>query len=126
MITVAHATGPDSSWLQRAGLPNRLFAIGRNEFELYEADDEFVLSVELPGFDPDDVDLRWNDGVLDVAAERREDDRGEVRTYRRRFRFPKPIDDDAIAAEYSRGILEVRLPVDTEAAAGGERIEVGT
>lgn len=121
---MALATGTDSSWFQRAGLPSRLFGTGRNEFELYEADDEFVLSVELPGFDPDDVELRWNDGVLDVTPERTIEGRDEVRTYHRRFRFPKIVDDEAIEAAYTQGILEVRLPVDTARAAKGEPIPV--
>lgn len=124
---MSRATGPRSSWLRRADRPSRLFATARkNEFELFEADDEFVLSIESPGFDPDDVDLRWDDGVLDVAAERDVDGRDEVRTYHRRFRFPRAVDGDAIEAEYSRGILEVRLPVDTAAAPRGEPIEVRT
>jgi HSP20 family protein len=123
---MALPTGPTSSWLQSTGLPNRLFETGGNDYELYEEDDEFVLSVEMPGFDPDDIGVSWDDGVLDVAGDHEDEPRGQRKTYHRRFRFPKTVEDDGIEAEYNNGILEVRLPVATGAAARGKQIEVQT
>ncbi len=121
---MALPTRPASSWLQGTDFPSRLFETGRNDYELYEEDDEFVLSVEMPGFDPEEIDVSWDDGVLNVAAEHEDDKRGERRTYHRRFRFPKGVDDDGITAQYTNGILEVRLPVTTGATARGKEIEV--
>jgi HSP20 family protein len=106
--------------------PSRLFETGSDDYELYEADDEFVLSVEMPGFDPADIDVTWNEGVLNVAAEHEDETRGHRRTYHRRFRFPKTVDDDEISASYDNGILEVRLPVETGATVTGTRIEIET
>jgi HSP20 family protein len=115
---------PVSSWMGGMDLPSRLFETGSDDYELYEEDDEFVLSVELPGFDVEDIDITWNEGVLNVAAEREDETRGTRRTYHRRFRFPKEVDDEAIAAEYTNGILEVTLPVTAGATARGTPIEV--
>jgi HSP20 family protein len=42
---------PTSSWLLSTGFPGRLFQTGSIDYERYEEDDEFVLSVEVPGFD---------------------------------------------------------------------------
>jgi HSP20 family protein len=90
-----------------------------SEYELREEEEAFVLSVELPGFDRDEITLSWDDGVLNVAAEREAQDRGERRTYHRRFRFPKEVEADEITAKYTNGILEVRLPtVDTSPVSG--------
>jgi len=113
---------PATSWMQGLDFPSRVFETGSNDYELYEEDDEFVLSVELPGFDPDEITLAWDDGILNVAAEH-DDDRGR-RTYHRRFRFPKNIDDESISAEYTNGILEVRLPVVTGGTVTGTEIEI--
>ncbi|WP_338737980.1 Hsp20/alpha crystallin family protein [Haloplanus salilacus] len=121
---MALPTDPTSSWLQRTGFPNQLFELGSNDYELYEEDDEFVLSVETPGFDPAEIDVTWDEGVLNVAAEREDQTRGEHRTYHRRFRFPKTVDDEEIGASYNNGILEVRLPVVTTATTRGKRIEI--
>jgi HSP20 family protein len=117
-------TGPTSSWFQGTDFPSRLFESGRNDYELYEEDDEFVLSVELPGFDPEEITVSWDDGVLNIAAEHEDDRREERKTYHRRFRFPKNIEDEDITAEYKNGILEVRLPVMAGATTRGKEIEI--
>jgi len=121
---MALPTGPTSSWFQSTDFPSRLFESGGNDYELYEEDDEFVLSVEMPGFDPEEITASWDDGVLNIAAEHEDDRRGERKTYHRRFRFPKNVDDENISAQYTNGILEVRLPVMTDAAARGKQIEI--
>jgi HSP20 family protein len=121
---MALPTSPTSSWLQSTGFPSQLLELGSNDYELYEEDDEFVLSVEMPGFDPAEIDVTWDDGVLNVAAEREEQERAERRTYHRRFRFPKSVDDEEITARYDNGILEVRLPVMASAATRGKPIEI--
>jgi len=115
---------PVNSWFQGMDLPSRLLETGRNDYELYEEDGEFVLSVELPGFDPEDIDVTWHEGVLNVAAEHEDDSRGERKTYHRRFRFPKDVDEDAVGAAYQNGILEVTLPIFEESTARGTTIEV--
>ncbi|MFB6234664.1 MAG: Hsp20/alpha crystallin family protein [Halopenitus sp.] len=121
---MALPTGPTSSWLQSTGLPSKLFESGGNDYELYEEDDEFVLSVEMPGFDPKEITASWDDGVLNITAEHEDDRRGERKTYHRRFRFPKNIESDDIGAEYTNGVLEVRLPVETGATTRGTEIEI--
>ncbi|WP_137285051.1 Hsp20/alpha crystallin family protein [Halorussus salinisoli] len=101
---------PASSWTQGLDFPSRLFETGSNDYELYEEDGEFVLNGEMPGFDPEDISVTWDDGVMNIAAERDDETRGRRQTYHRRFRFPKDIDDAAITAEYTNGVVEVRLP----------------
>ncbi|MFB6220277.1 MAG: Hsp20/alpha crystallin family protein [Halolamina sp.] len=117
-------TNPTSSWMQGLDLPSRLFETSGTDYELYEEDDEFVLSVEMPGFDPEEITVSWDAGVLNVAAEHEDDQRSRRRTYHRRFRFPKDVEEDAIDAEYTNGILEIRLPVQAGATVSGTEIEV--
>jgi HSP20 family protein len=112
------------SWTQGIDFPSRLFGTGSDDYELYEEEGEFVLSVEMPGFDPEEIDVTWNEGVLDIAAEHEDEHRNRRQTYHRRFRFPKQVDDESISAEYTNGILEVRLPVLEGATARGKTIEV--
>ena len=121
---MALPTDPASSWMQGFGFPSRIFDDAGTDYELYEEDDEFVLTVELPGFDREEIDLAWDNGVLNVAAEHADDDRGRRRTYHRRFRFPKDVDEAEITAAYTNGILEVTLPVATEGVAHGTAIPI--
>ena len=116
-----------SSWRQNLGLPSRLFGegvTGGSDYELYEEDSEFVLSVDVPGFEREDIDLTWDRGVLNVAAEHVDEDRGRKRTFHRRFRFPKDIDTEAIDASYTNGVLEVTLPIREDIELRGEAIPI--
>nr|WP_226377478.1 Hsp20/alpha crystallin family protein [Haloterrigena turkmenica] len=82
-----------STWTQSLDMPSQLFGDqGNSDYELYEEDDEFVLTIDMPGFETDEIGLSWDDGVLNVAAEHVDDERGRKKTYHRRFRFPKTID----------------------------------
>lgn len=99
-----------SSWLSRGERPSRVFGTGSEEYDLYEQDGEFVLSIELPGYDVEDIDVAWHEGRLTVAADRVEESRDRTRTYRRSFRMPDRIDDEEIRARYKNGILDVYLP----------------
>ncbi len=103
--------------------PSRVFGRSSDDYELYEEDGEFVLSIELPGFERDEIAVTWDDGVLNVAAEHEEEARNERRTYHRRFRFPKEVIEEDIAASYQNGVLEVTLPIEGPAT-GGREIEV--
>ena len=115
---------PANAWTGGLNLPSQLFEGGSNDYELYEQDDEFVLTVELPGFDPEEITVSWDAGVLNVAGEHEDEARGTRRTYHRRFRFPKTVDDDGIEASYENGILTVWLPVAIDSAMTGTEIEI--
>jgi len=110
------------SWTSDFGLPSRPFGSdGSDEgFELYEEEDAFVLSVDVPGFETDEIDVRWDDGRLYVAAEHRDDDRGRQKRYYRSFRLPKRVGDEGIEASYTEGVLEVTIPIGEGAAPGRE------
>lgn len=70
--------------------------------------------------------VSWDDDILNIAGETEDEDRGQRRTYHRRFRFPREVDDENIAAEYNSGILEIRLPIMTGSPVSGKEIEVQT
>lgn len=113
-----------SSWLSGTESPSRLFGIGGDDYELYEQDGEFVLSVEMPGFEVEDIEVGWHDGRLSIAAEREDEERGERRTYRRSFRMPKEIEDDDIRARYKNGVLDVYLPAVEGTSVKGKQIPI--
>ena len=95
-----------------------------SDFELYEDDNDFVLTLEMPGFDPADISVAWDSGVLNIGARQTNQRRGRERTFHRRFRLPKEIDEEDAYAEYNNGILEVTLPVTEGAVAAGREIPV--
>src|SRR5690349_10949964 len=82
--------------------------------------DDVVLRFDLPGIDPDSIEVTVDRGVLSVSARREveygEDERVFVRervmgTFTRRVYLSEHLDADAIEAAYDNGVLAVRIPV---------------
>jgi HSP20 family protein len=80
-----------------------------------------VVRAELPGIDPEkDVELTVADGMLHIEAERRQEEKAEEKGYvRRELRYgsfsrtlplPEGVSEADIKANYTNGILEVRVP----------------
>ena len=96
-------------------------------------DGELVLRFDVPGVDPEKIDVTVDRGVLTVSATREETrTEGEspvVRerlfgSFRRSVRLAENLDADAIEASNNDGVLEIRIPVREEAKP--RKIEVGS
>jgi HSP20 family protein len=94
---------------------------------------ELVLRLDVPGFDPEKIDVTVDRGVLTVSATREENrEEGEspvVRerlfgSFTRRVRLSDNLNADAIEATNRDGVLEIRIPVREEAKP--RKITVGT
>lgn len=123
---MALPTMPQSSdsWFRKLGLPSNLTEMGSKDTELYEEEDRFVLDVEMPGFNAEDIQVTWNDGRLNIAAEKFEEKRDRKRTYHRKFRLPKEVIEEQIEAKYENGILEVIIPIEEGSSLRGREIPV--
>ncbi|MGE2725300.1 Hsp20/alpha crystallin family protein [Mycolicibacterium pulveris] len=88
--------------------------------EIVRDGDDAVVRLELPGVDVDnDVNVEVKRGHLVIHGERRderaEDKDGrtlrEVRygSFRRAFKLPAHVTEDAITASYDKGVLNVRV-----------------
>jgi HSP20 family protein len=88
--------------------------------DLVEADDHFVLKVDLPGLAEDDVTIEVQDNALTISGSREaEHERKEKGWYRlersygsfsRSLTLPDGVDADKVEANFDRGVLEVRVP----------------
>jgi len=88
--------------------------------DLAETDDAFVLRADLPGVSHEDVNIELEDTVLTVSGERKADHetKGEgfyrversFGAFSRSLTLPKGVDAEAIAASFTDGVLEVRVP----------------
>jgi HSP20 family protein len=85
--------------------------------------DEFVVEFDLPGVEPDSVDLDVERNVLTVRAERPSlnGDRELIAAERPRGVFSRQLilgdnlDTESVGASYSSGVLTVRIPVAEQA-----------
>lgn len=88
--------------------------------DLADGDDDFVVTVDLPGFDPDHVDLTLSDRTVMISANREETIDEEDREYihrerrrqslQRRIDLPHDVDEDGVVATMNNGVLTIRLP----------------
>ncbi|MGI5288409.1 Hsp20/alpha crystallin family protein [Nonomuraea polychroma] len=83
-------------------------------------DDDVLLRFDLPGIDPESIEVTVDRGVLSVSAHREEEvaenERLFVRerpmgTFTRRVYLSEHLDSDQIDAGYANGVLTVRIPV---------------
>jgi HSP20 family protein len=91
----------------------------RAPMEVLRTDSEIVVRVELPGVDPDSIDVTVQDSsTLRVRAERRAPT-GQGEYLREGFAYgtfegtvmlPAGIDAGQVSARYDAGILEIRVP----------------
>ena len=96
-------------------------------------DGEVVLRFDVPGVEPEKIDVTVENGILTVSATREETktegDEQVVReryagSFTRRVRLSDNLDADAIAASHADGVLELHIPV--REAAKPRKIEVST
>ena len=86
------------------------FSVGRH-FDIDEKPDQYILTLELPGFKQAEVDVSLEKGVLTVVAKRKE------RNYGGSVVLPRGVDVDRVDAKLEDGILTVSLPKSLSAKA---------
>lgn len=102
--------------------------------DVSEADDNILVTVELPGMDETDVELLWSDNVLTIKGEKKAEheqkERGYTYTERSYGSFERriPIDSEVVSdkldATFKNGVLTVTLPKTPEARKHFKRIPV--
>ena len=108
--------------------------------EIVEQPDALLLTAELPGLSRENIEVSFEDDVLTIRGEKKEEKKEEKagdkermtyhlveRSYgafSRSFVMPRTIDPAKIAADFEAGVLKVRLPKLEAAQAKGRKIEV--
>jgi HSP20 family protein len=87
---------------------------------LYELDEEFLLTAELPGMSSDKLEVTVRGGIMTLRGERsgpadikEEQFRRHERSWgpwERSFGVPDRVDTERVSAELNDGILKVHLP----------------
>jgi HSP20 family protein len=99
--------------------------------DAYRDQDSFVVRLDLPGVDPESIDVTVQRQVLTVQAERTRPDPHADRIaaevshglFSRQLFLGDSLDVDRLAADYTDGVLTLRIPVAERAKP--RRIQVG-
>ena len=101
--------------------------------DVWQADDGFHVSLDLPGVDPSSVDISTERHVLTITAERRpEYQEGQSvlvaerpqGSFTRQLQLGDTVDSENVQARYADGVLHLSLPITQ--AAQPRRIQVQT
>lgn len=102
--------------------------------DIKEEAERFVIYADLPGIDPQDIELQMDKGILSIKGERKNESAAENERYsrierrygsfHRRFALPDSADAEGIAATGKNGVLEISIPKKPETAP--RRIQVGS
>jgi HSP20 family protein len=93
--------------------------------DVSENKNHVMVSAELPGLDPEDVELTLDDDVLTIRGEKRVENTEEDERYTRRERrygsftrrvvLPCAVQSDKVKASFKNGVLKVKLAKDPDA-----------
>ncbi|MBD0692083.1 Hsp20/alpha crystallin family protein [Streptomyces sp. CBMA123] len=91
--------------------------------DAYRAGDEYVICFDLPGVDPQAIDIDVERNMLTVKAERRPRREGEgegvkwelserpLGVFSRQVMLSDTLDPEGITADYDAGVLTLKIPV---------------
>ena len=93
--------------------------------DVSETDEEYLVKASVPGVKPDDLEITYNNKVLTIKGEtRQEEEREDARYHVRERRFgtfarsislPTMVESEKIKASYENGVLILQLPKTEEA-----------
>jgi len=103
--------------------------------DISERKDAYLVTVELPGIEADDLQITMEDGLLTIQGERQfaqesseqQFHRVERRygAFRRSITLPAKVQADQIEASFANGVLEVMVPKAEEAKPKRIRVRPG-
>jgi len=108
---------PFSRGLDNGGTRMELWAPNT---DVSETEDEYTISVDLPGTSKKDVEVSYKDNRLTISGKRQheeeEDEKDFLRqeryygSFTRSFTLPTEVKEEDIKAKFKDGVLKVRIP----------------
>ena len=88
--------------------------------DIKEEDDRFLVLADIPGVDPEDIEVSMENGILSIKGERKSEHTEEKEGYKRiersygsfhrRFTLPESANPEGIKAKSKHGSLEIVIP----------------
>jgi len=92
--------------------------------DVLENEDAYLVKAAIPGIDPDDLDITYNNDTLTIQGEMKHEEEKEGERYHlqerfygkfyRQVRLPSAVNANAIQANYEHGVLTLTLPKSEE------------
>ena len=102
--------------------------------DVKEQENDVVVSAELPGLDLKDVNVEVTQDSVRIAGEKKQETEKEEKGYYHRessfgsfervIDLPTEVDEDKAEAEFSKGVLTIKLPKSEQARSKRKKVEV--
>ena len=87
--------------------------------DLHQEGDNFIVTVDIPGFNKNDIKVTMNGNVLSIKAEKKEETKGRIVMKQRPLAIDKKIklplslkepQEKERSAKYTNGVLTIKIP----------------
>jgi HSP20 family protein len=102
--------------------------------DFIEGEDSYLVKVELPGVEEEDITVTLADGNLEIKGEKKEEKEEETEltycserrygSFSRVVELPSGVDGEKVTAKFKNGILEIHLPKKEEVKPKEVKIKV--
>lgn len=103
--------------------------------DIHEKDGNYILEMEVPGYDKKNIEVTLEDGYLNVSVSRNEskeevdDKKNYIKRERRygkcsRSFYVGNVDEQNIDATYENGVLTIKVPKQLKQDAGKKQIDI--
>jgi len=103
--------------------------------DIYEGEHELVVKADLPGINPEELDIRVENNILTIRGERKFEKKVDEKNYlrveraygsfARSFSLANTVNTEAIKANYKDGVLTLSIPKREEAKPKQIKVNVG-
>jgi HSP20 family protein len=104
--------------------------------DVRETEKGFEIAAEMPGMNPEDIDVAVHDRVLTLSGEKKVEKDEKVMNYHhversygcfsRDVKLPDTVEADKVEAAYKNGVLHITMPKTEKAIEGSRKIPVTT
>jgi len=121
-------------WLMPFDAVGRWGEVFVPKVDVKDEDKDIIVSAELPGMDQKDIDVTVTNDSVRISGEKKQEEEEEKKGYYRHetsygsfervIDLPAEVDESKAEAEFSKGVLTIKLPKSEEAQAKHKKIKI--
>jgi len=102
--------------------------------EIHEDENQFTMSLDVPGIDRKNIDISVSGNVLTIKGERSEETKKKEKglfysersygSFQRSVRLPSEVESDKIVANYKDGVLDLVIPKSEKSKAKQIKVDI--
>ncbi len=98
--------------------------------DINDNEKEVIVTAELPGLSPDDVDIKASGDILTIRGEKKSEEKDDTHyeryfgSFERSFQLPSEVNSDKADATFKNGVLKIKLP--KSESESGKSIKIST